>query len=155
MNKTVQSILSLTSFSLLLIIITLFCGGLGFARLLEIQGGMEYGFLAILMALDLMILYKVYKLYFIQPETILLLFGLEGCSVLLWFVFIGLDQNLSDWQITNHLPKAAGLDGSEGDERGWNMLAVLCGIVYPPIGVTCLYTGMRFLNKSVTTKADT
>lgn len=58
MNKTVQSILSLTAFSLLLIIITLFCGGLGFARLLEIQGGMEYGFLAILMALDLMIIYK-------------------------------------------------------------------------------------------------
>lgn len=77
------------------------------------------------MALDLMIIYKVYKLYFIQPEAILLLFGLEGCSVLLWFVFIGLDQNLSDWQITNHLLKAAGLDGSEGDERGWNMLAVL------------------------------
>lgn len=49
MNKTVQSILSLTAFSALLIVITLFCGGLGFGRLFEIYGIMEYCFLGLLL----------------------------------------------------------------------------------------------------------
>ena len=48
MNKTVQSIVSLTAFSALLIVITLFCGGLGFGRLFRIYGIMEYCFLGLL-----------------------------------------------------------------------------------------------------------
>lgn len=48
MNKTVQSIVSLTAFSALLIAITLFYGGLGFSRLFEIYGIMEYCFLGLL-----------------------------------------------------------------------------------------------------------
>ena len=43
-------------------------------------------------------------------------------------------------------------EGFEGDERGLNMLAVLCGIVYPFIGIGCLFTGLGFINKLVTTK---
>lgn len=42
MNKTVQSIVSLTTFSALLIAITLFCGGLGIGRLFGISGIIEY-----------------------------------------------------------------------------------------------------------------
>lgn len=44
MNKTVQSIIYLIFFSIILIIITLFCGGLGFGRLFGIYGIMEYCF---------------------------------------------------------------------------------------------------------------
>ena len=150
MNKTVQSIISLTAFSLLLIAITLFCGGLGFGRLFGIYGVMEDSFLGMLMVIDMLIIYKVYKLYFIQPKAIMLLFGLECCSVLLWLAFIYLDQNLLDWQITNHLLQAVGSDGFAGDERGLNILAVLCGIIYPLIGTGCLFTGLRFINKLVT-----
>ena len=152
MNKTLQSIISLTAFSLMLIVITFFFGGLGFERLVGIYGVMEYSFLGILMVIDMLIIYKVYKLYFIQPKAIMLLFGLECCSVLLWFAFIYLDQNLLDWQITNLLLQAVGLDGFEGDERGMNMFAVLCGIIYPLIGAVCLFTGLRFINKLVTMK---
>lgn len=149
-NKTVQSILSLTAFSLLLIVITFFCGGLGFGRLFGIYGVMEYCLLVMLMVIDMLIIYKVYKLYFIQPKAIMLLLGLECCSILLWLAFVCLDQNLLDWQITNLLLQAVGLDGLEGDERGLNMLAVLCGIIYPLIGSGCLFIGLRFINKLVT-----
>lgn len=155
MNKTVQSILSLTAFSLLLIMITLFCGGLGFGRLFGIHGTMEYIFLGLLVAIYLLIIYTVYKLYFTLPKAIMLLFGLECCSVLLWLAFVCLDQNLLDWQITNQLLKAASLDGFAGDERGLNILAVLCGIVYPLIGAGCLFIGWRFINKLVTTRDNT
>lgn len=152
MNKTVQSIISLTAFSLLLIVITFFCGGLGFEQLFRIYGAMEYSFLGMFMVIDILIIYKVYKLYFMQPKAIMLLFGLECGSVLLWLVFIRLDQNLLNWQITNHLLKTVGLDGFAGDERGLNILGVLCGIIYPLIAGGCLFTGLIFINKVVTTK---
>ncbi|MDC2661281.1 hypothetical protein [Bacteroides ovatus] len=152
MNKTVQSIISLTAFSLLLIVITLFCGGLGFGRLFGIYGVMEDCFLGMLMVIDMLLIYKVYKLYFIQPKAIMLLFGSECCSVLLWLAFICLDQNLLNGQITNYLLQVVGLDGFVGDERGLNIIAVLCGIIYPLIGTGCLFTGLRFINKLVTTK---
>lgn len=146
-RKTVQSILSLMAFSLLLIVITLFCGGLGFVRLFGIYGVMEYSFLVMLMIIDMLIIYKVYKLYFIQSKAIMLLLGLECCSILLWLAFFCLDQNLLDWQITNLLLQAVGLDGLEGDEQGLNRLTVLCGIIYPLIGSGCVFTGLRFVNK--------
>ena len=152
MNKTVQSILSLTAFSALLIVITLFCGGLGFGRLFEIYGIMEYCFLGLLLIIDVLLIYKVYKLYAMQPTAIVLLLGLECCSILLWIAFICIDQSLLDWQITNCILQAVNLDGFEGDERGLNMLAVLCGIIYPLLGIGCLFTGLRFINKLVTTK---
>jgi hypothetical protein len=118
MNKTVQSILSLTAFSLLLIVVTFFFAGLGFGRLFGIYGVMEC------------------------------------CSVLLWLAFICLDQNLLDWQITDRLLKIIGLDGFTGDERGMNIFAVLCGIIYPPIGIVCLFIELRSINKSVVTTRD-
>ena len=83
MNKTVQSILSLTAVSLLLIVITFFFGGLGFGRLFGIYGIMEDSFLGMLMVIDMLVIYKVYKLYFRQPKAIMLLFGLEyACSLM-------------------------------------------------------------------------
>ena len=81
MNKTVQSILSLTAVSLLLIVITFFLGGLGFGRLFGIYGVMEDSFLGMLMVIDMLVIYKVYKLYFCQPKAIMLLFGLECCVI--------------------------------------------------------------------------
>ena len=152
MNKTVQSIISLISFSIILIIITLFCGGLGFGRLFGIYGIMEYCFLSMLAVIDILVIYKVYKLYAMQPKTIMLLLGLECCSILLWLAFICIDQSLLDWQITNFILQAVCLDGFTGDERGLNMLAVLCGIVYPLIGIGCLFTGLGIINKSATRK---
>ena len=152
MNKTVQSIISLTSFSALLIVITLFCGGLGFGRLFELYDIMEYCFLGLLLIIDVLLIYKVYKLYAMQPKTIMLLLGLECCSIFLWLAFISIDQSLLDWQITNFILQAVSLDGFIGDERGLNMLAVLCGIVYPLIGIVCLFTGLEFVNILVTTK---
>ena len=152
MNKTVQSIISLISFSIILIIITLFCGGLGFGRLFGIYGIMEYCFLGLLLIIDVLLIYKVYKLYAMQPKTIMLLLGLECCSILLWLAFICIDQSLLDWQITNFILQAVCLDGFTGDERGLNMLAVLCGIVYPLIGIGCLFTGLGIINKSATRK---
>ena len=152
MNKTVQSIIALTAFSALLIAITLFCGGLGFGRLFGIYGIMEYCLLGMLVIIDILVIYKVYKLYAMQPKTIMLLLGLECCSILLWLAFICIDQSLLDWQITNFILQAVCLDGFTGDERGLNMLAVLCGIVYPLIGIGCLFTGLGFVNKLVTTK---
>lgn len=152
MNKTVQSILSLTAFSLLLIAITFFFSGLGFGRLFGMYGVMEYSLLGALVVLDMLIIYKVCKLYFRHPKAIMLWFGMECCSVLLWLAFICIDQNLLAWQITNLLLQVVGLDGFAGDERGLNILAVLCGIIYPLIGIGCLFTGLRFINKLVTTK---
>ena len=152
MNKTVQSIISLISFSIILIIITLFCGGLGFGRLFGIYGIMEYCFLSMLAVIDILVIYKVYKLYAMQPKAIVLLLGLECCSILLWIAFICIDQSLLDWQITNFILQAVCLDGFTGDERGLNMLAVLCGIVYPLIGIGCLFTGLGIINKSATRK---
>mgnify|MGYP000557839740 FL=1 len=149
MNKTVRFILSLTAFSLLLIAITLFYGGLGFGRLFRVYGVMEYCFLGMLAIMDMFVIYKVYKLYFTLPGAIMLLFGLECGSILLWVTFICLDQYLLDWQITNHLLKAVDLDGFVGDERGLNMLAVLCGIVYPLIGMGCGLIGVRFMKKTI------
>ena len=84
----------------------------------------------------------------------MLLFGMECCSVLLWLAFICLDQNLLDWQITDRLLKIIGLDGFTGDERGMNIFAVLCGIIYPPIGIVCLFIELRSINKSVVTTRD-
>ena len=152
MNKTVQSIVSLIAFSALLIVITLFCGGLGFCRLLEIYGIMEYCFLGLLIITDVTVIYKIYKLYAMHPKVIMLLLGLECCSILLWIAFICIDQSLLDWQITSFILQAVNLYGFDGDERGLNMLAVLCGIVYPFIGIGCLFTGLGFINKLVTTK---
>lgn len=152
MNKIVQSILSLIAFSLLLIAITLFYGGLGFEQLFRVYGVMEYCFLGILAVMDMFVIYKVYKLYFTLPGAIMSLFGLECGSILLWVAFFCLDQYLLDWQITNLLLKVVGLDGFAGDERGLNMLAVLCGIVYPLIGMGCGFIGVRFIKKLVTTK---
>ena len=86
-----------------------------------------------LVIIDILVIYKVYKLYAMQPKTIMLLLGLECCSILLWLAFICIDR-------------------FTGDERGLNMLAVLCGIVYPLIGIGCLFTGLGFVNKLVTTK---
>ena len=152
MNKTVQSILSLTAVSLLLIVITFFFGGLGFERLFGIYGIMEDSFLGMLMVIDTLVIYKVYKLYAMHPKVIMLLLALECCSVILWLAFICIDQSLLDWQITNFILQAVNLDGFTGDERGLNMLAVLCGIIYPLLGIGCLFTGLRFINKLVTTK---
>ncbi len=152
MNKTVWSILSLTTFSVLLIAITLFCGDLGFGRLFGIYGIMEYCLLSMLILIDILVIYKVYKLYAMQPKAIMLLLGLECCSILLWFAFIYMDQSLLDWQITNFILQAVSLDGFTGDERGLNILAVLCGVIYPLIGIGCLCTGRGFINKLVTTK---
>lgn len=152
MNKTVWSILSLTTFSVLLIAITLFCGDLGFGRLFGIYGIMEYCLLSMLIFIDILVIYKVYKLYAMQPKAIMLLLGLECCSILLWFAFIYIDQSLLDWQITNFILQAVSLDGFTGDERGLNILAVLCGVIYPLIGIGCLCTGRGFINKLVTTK---
>ena len=155
MNKTVQSIVSLIAFSALLIVITLFCGGLGFCHLFEIYGIygiMEYCFLGLLIITDVTVIYKVYKLYAMHPKVIMLLLGLECCSVILWLAFICIDQSLLDWQITNFILQAVNLDGFTGDEGGLNMLAVLCGIIYPLLGIGCLFTGLRFINKLVTTK---
>ncbi|MCP9610491.1 hypothetical protein [Coprobacter tertius] len=154
MNKTVLSILSLTAFGLLLAVISLFCGGLGFGRLFRLYGFMENAFIGTLIVLNLLIIHKVFKLYFIFPKAIMLLFGLECCSILLWFAFIYFDKNLLDWQITNYLLKITGLYGFEGDERGLNMIAVLSGIIYPFIGIGCLFTGMRLIKKIVTTKEN-
>lgn len=154
MNKTAQSILSLTAFSLLLIAIMLFYGGLGFGWLFKVYGVMEYCFLGMLAIMGMFVIYKVYKLYFTLPGAIMLLFGLECGSILLWIAFICLDQYLLDWQITNHLLKAVGLDGFAGDERGVNMLAVLCGIVYPLIGMGCGFIGVRLMKKLGITKAN-
>ena len=61
MNKTVQSIVSLTAFSALLIAITLFCGGLGIGRLFGIYGIMEYCLLGMLVIIDILVIYKVFK----------------------------------------------------------------------------------------------
>ena len=83
MNKTVQSIVSLTAFSALLITITLFCGGLGIGRLFGIYDIMEYYLLGLLIIIDILVIYKVYKLYAMQLKTIMLLLGLECCSILL------------------------------------------------------------------------
>ena len=152
MNKTVQSIISLISFSIILIIITLFCGGLGFGRLFGIYGIMEYCFLSMLAVIDILVICKVYKLYAMHPKVIMLLLGLECCSVILWLAFICIDQSLLDWQITNFILQAVNLDGFTGDEGGLNMLAVLCGIIYPLLGIGCLFTGLGFINKLVTTK---
>ena len=152
MNKTVQSIIYLIFFSIILIIITLFCGGLGFGRLFGIYGIMEYCLLGLLIITDVLLIYKVYKLYAMQPKVIMLLLGLECCSVILWLAFICIDQSLLDWQITNFILQAVNLDGFTGDERGLNMLAVLCGIIYPLWGIWCLFTGLKFINKLVTTK---
>ena len=152
MNKTVQSIIYLIFFSIILIIITLFCGGLGFGRLFGIYGIMEYCLLGMLVIIDILVIYKVYKLYAMQPKVIMLLLGLECYSVILWLAFICIDQSLLDWQITNFILQAVGLEGFEGDEQGLNMLAVLCGIIYPFIGIGCLFTGLGFVNKLVTTK---
>ena len=152
MNKTVQSIVSLTAFSALLIVITLFCGGLGFGRLFRIYGIMEYCLLGLLIITDVLLIYKVYKLYAMQPKAIMLLLGLECCSVILWLAFICIDQSLLEWQITNFILQAVGLEGFEGDEQGLNMLAVLCGIIYPFIGIGCLFTGLGIINKSATRK---
>jgi hypothetical protein len=149
MNKTVQSIVSLTAFSALLIAITSFCGGLGIGRLFGIYGIMEYCLLGMLVIIDILVIYKVYKLYAMQPKTIMLLLGLECCSILLWLAFIFLEQCLLDWQITDCILHVAGLDGFTGDERGLNILAVLCGIVYPLIGIVCLFTGLRIIKNGL------
>ena len=87
MNKTVQSIIYLIFFSIILIIITLFCGGLGFGRLFGIYGIMEYCFLSMLAVIDILVICKVYKLYVTQPKVIILWLGLESCSILLWLAF--------------------------------------------------------------------
>ncbi len=92
-----------------------------------------------LVIIDILVIYKVYKLYAMQPKTIMLLLGLECCSIFLWLVFISIDQSLLDWQITNFILQAVSLDGFTGDERGLNMLAVLCGIVYPLIGLVFIH----------------
>lgn len=152
MNKTVQSIISLIPFSIILIIITLFCGGLGFGRLFRISGIMEYCFLSMLAVIDILVICKVYKLYVTQPKVIILWLGLECCSILLWLAFICIDQSLLEWQITNFILQAVGLEGFEGDEQGLNMLAVLCGIIYPFIGIGCLFTGLGIINKSAARK---
>ena len=115
MNKTVQSIISLIPFSIILIIITLFCGGLGFGRLFRISGIMEYCFLSMLTVIDILVIYKVYKLYITQPKVIILWLGLECCSILLWLAFICIDQSLLEWKITNFILQVVGLEGFEGD----------------------------------------
>ena len=89
-------------------------------------------------------------------KTVWSILSLTTFSVLLiaitLFAFIYMDQSLLDWQITNFILQAVSLDGFTGDERGLNILAVLCGVIYPLIGIGCLCTGRGFINKLVTTK---
>lgn len=152
MNKIAQSTFLLIVFSLLLIVLVMFFCGLGWELLFDLRGIMEYASLCSLTAICLFIIYRVYKLYFVQPKAILILIGIECCSVLLWMAFVCLDTYLMNMQLTELLLKTVGLDGFAGDERGLNILAVLCSIIYPPIGIGCLFLGLRFINKSVTTK---
>ena len=115
MNKTVQSILSLTAVSLLLIVITFFLGGLGFGRLFGIYGIMEDSFLGMLMVIDMLVIYKVYKLYFRQPKAIMLLFGLECCSILLWLFFFSFLCQLNSFVACLYLfrPTSIGLANNQ------------------------------------------
>lgn len=141
MNKTLTSILTVTAFSILLIAITLFFGGLGLGRLFRLHGGMEYDFSGLLLVMDMLTIRKVYQLYFCQPKIILLWVSVECSSVLLWVFFIYFYKNILALQITHHLLQMVGLDGFAGDERGLNILAVLCGIIYPLLAAGCFFLG--------------
>ena len=152
MNKIAQSTFLLIVFSLLLIVLVMFFCGLGWELLFDLRGIMEYVFLCLLTEICLFIIYRVYKQYFVQPKAILILIGVECCSVLLWMALVCLDTYLMNMQLTELLLKTVGLDGFAGDERGLNILAVLCGIIYPSIGIGCLFLGLRFISKSVTAK---
>ena len=86
MNKTVQSIISLISFSIILIIITLFCGGLGFGRLFGIYGIMEYCFLSMLAVIDILVICKVYN---IMVGVGMLFYSFVACFYLYRPKFVG------------------------------------------------------------------
>ena len=58
----------------------------------------------------------------------MLLYSFVACFYLYRPKFVGVANY-------NFILQAVGLEGFEGDEQGLNMLAVLCGIIYPFIGI--------------------
>lgn len=141
--NTLLSILLLTVFGSLLMVIMLFVGGIGIVNLLNLYGSMELCFLVSIAVLCLLAIYKVYKRYFSSPKAMLLWIGVECSSILLWVAFFYFDQELIDQRASEFLLRAVHMDGLVGDEGAINRLAVLCGIVYPIIGVSCLLVGLK------------
>ena len=138
----------LAIFGLLLTVsMTLFA--LGWTRLAQWHGISEYICLYLLLAAVLFFVYMAYRRYFMLWKRLLLLIGIEIGSLLLLCAFACIDNGLLDLQITGQLLKAFRLDGCVGDERGLNIAAVLCGVVYPLLWIGCGLWGWRMIKQKV------